>query len=130
MATTARILLVCGALAAALAVVAGAFGAHGLRGKLDPALLSAYSTAVEYHFYHALGLLAVGLLAERFPRVRTIAWAGWFMLLGMLFFSGSLYAMSLLGAGLGMITPIGGLAFIIAWLLLALGVFRAGSGRY
>lgn len=129
MAAGARIFLVCAALAAALAVVAGAFGAHGLQGRLAPGLLSAYSTAVEYHFYHALGLLAVGVLAERFPHVRPIAWAGWLMLIGMLLFSGSLYAMALSGARLGMLTPFGGLAFILAWVLLAYGVLRAGAGR-
>ena len=126
--STCRIFLVCGALAAALAVIAGAFGAHALRG-LDPALLSAYRLAVDYQFWHALGLLGVGSLGVQFGPSRPLLAAGWLMIVGMLLFSGSLYAMSLLGLRLGMITPLGGLAFILAWVLLAWGLGRATFAR-
>lgn len=120
-----KCLLVCAALTAALAVAAGAFGAHALRGHIDAALFSVYGTAVQYHFYHALGLLAVGVLADRLPQSRLIAWSGWLMLAGIVLFSGSLYGMSLFGARLGMLTPLGGVAFILAWVFLAVGVIRA-----
>lgn len=124
MAGPAKILLVCAAFAAALAVVAGAFGAHGLRARLDPASLSVYRTAVDYHFYHALGLLAVALVADRLAAPRLVCWSGWIMLIGIVLFSGSLYGMSLFGARLGMVTPFGGLAFMVAWIMLAVGVIR------
>ncbi len=125
----AKILLVCAALAAALAVVAGAFGSHALRGRIDPPLFSVYGTAVQYHFYHALGLFAAGMLADRLPQVRLIVWSGWLMLAGIVLFSGSLYAMSLFGARLGMLTPVGGAAFILGWIFLAVGLLRADVRR-
>jgi uncharacterized membrane protein YgdD (TMEM256/DUF423 family) len=123
-----RIFLVAGALAAALSVVAGAFGAHALRG-LDPAVLSVYRLAVEYQFWHALGLLAVGFAGMHFGPRKVIVAAGLLMIAGILLFSGSLYAMSLLGLRLGMLTPLGGLSFIIAWILFAWGVGRSAITR-
>jgi uncharacterized membrane protein YgdD (TMEM256/DUF423 family) len=123
-----RIFLVAGALAAALSVVAGAFGAHALRG-LDPAVLSVYRLAVEYQFWHALGLLAVGFAGMHFGPHRIFTVAGCLMIAGILLFSGSLYAMSLLGLRLGMLTPLGGLSFILSWLLLAWGVGRAAIAQ-
>lgn len=126
---TARTFLIIGAIAGGLAVAFGAFGAHGLRAKLDPSMLSVYQTAVDYHFYHALGLLAVAFAADRLPGSRMIRIAGWTMLLGIVLFSGSLYVLSLSGIGkLGMITPLGGLAFMAAWAALAAGVFRSRAG--
>lgn len=124
----ARIFLVVGALAAGVAVAAGAFGAHALAARLEPPLLSTWRTAAEYQFYHALGLLIVGLLVERFPGVRLFAWAGWIMLLGIVLFSGSLYGLSLAGLPLGIVTPFGGLSFLLAWICLALGGLRAARG--
>jgi uncharacterized membrane protein YgdD (TMEM256/DUF423 family) len=113
------------AVAAGLAVVFGAFGAHALRGALQEAELAVYRTAVDYHMWHALGLAIVGLAAERQPQVRLLRWSGWLMLAGIVLFSGSLYALSLSGLRwLGMITPLGGLAFIVAWALLALSMLR------
>lgn len=121
----ARALLVGGALAAGLAVVMGAFGAHALKARLGAELGSVYRTAVDYHFYHALGLLAVGLAAERLPGARALCWAGGLLGAGIVLFSGSLYVLSLGGPGwLGAITPFGGLAFIGGWLSLAWGVLR------
>lgn len=105
----------------AAAVMLGAFGAHGLRGRLDAYSLGVYERAVFYHFVHALGLLAVSLL----PRSGTlsgpvVSWVSALLLAGTLIFSGSLYLLALTGIRwLGAITPIGGLSFIAAWLLLA-----------
>jgi uncharacterized membrane protein YgdD (TMEM256/DUF423 family) len=121
-----RALLGLGALLAALAVIMGAFGAHALKARLGAELGSVYRTAVDYHFYHALGLLVVGLAAERLPGVRALRWAGALFAGGIALFSGSLYLLSLGGPGwLGAVTPFGGLAFIGGWLLLAWGALRS-----
>lgn len=122
----ARIFLVFGSLALLLAVAMGAFGAHLLKMRLTPEMMAVYETAVHYHFYHALGLLAVGLLALHVPAAALLGWAGGLMAGGLILFCGSLYTLSLSDVrGLGMITPVGGLAFIMAWLLLAVAVWRA-----
>jgi uncharacterized membrane protein YgdD (TMEM256/DUF423 family) len=116
----ARFFLIAGALSAALAVVLGAFGAHGLRGRLPADLLAIYQTGCQYHVYHALGLLAVGLLGLHLPASTALRASGWLMLAGTLLFSGSLYLLAITGQRwLGAITPLGGVAFIGAWLLLA-----------
>ena len=112
---------VIGSILMALAVAAGAFGAHGLRSRLDAYSLSVYEKAVFYHFIHAIGILLIALLA----RADAISPAGQgraagLLLVGILIFSGSLYALSISGVRiLGAITPIGGIAFIAGWLLLA-----------
>jgi uncharacterized membrane protein YgdD (TMEM256/DUF423 family) len=119
-----------GAALMALAVGLGAFGAHGLRGRLDEYSMSVYEKAVFYHFVHALGILLVALLA----RTSAITAAGqarvsWFLLIGIIVFSGSLYVLAISGARiLGAITPIGGLAFIIGWLVLVYEALRAQRG--
>ena len=108
-----------------LAVAMGAFGAHALKKTLTPDLLAVYQTAVNYHVYHALGLLAVGVLALHLPETALLRWAGILLAVGVLVFSGSLYALSLSGIrGLGAITPFGGVALIAGWLLLAIAVVR------
>ena len=109
-----------GAIAAiflALAVGTGAFGAHGLRDKLDAYSMSVWEKAVFYHFIHALGILIAAIL----PRQSAVqSWACWALLAGILIFSGSLYLLAVTGVRtLGAITPIGGLCFIAGWLLLA-----------
>jgi len=120
-----KIFLLLGSINAALAVGLGAFGAHALRGRLSESLLSTYQTGVQYHFYHALGLFAVVLVASLLPGSALVKWSGWLMLAGILLFSGSLYLLSNTGIRwLGAITPLGGVAFISAWLLLALAVWR------
>lgn len=120
----ARIFLALGAVNAFLCVALGAFGAHGLKQRLAPDMLAVYQTGVQYHFYHALGLLAVGLVLMHFPVSRLIKWSGWLMLAGIILFSLSLYALSLTGVrGLGAITPLGGVAFLSAWAFLAYGVW-------
>jgi len=122
---TARLFAVFASLSAALAVILGAFGAHGLKGRLSAPMLAVYEKAVQYHFYHALGLFAVAFVAARMPTASTATWSGWFMLAGTVLFSGSLYLLAVTDARwLGAITPLGGLAFIAAWLLLAWAVFR------
>lgn len=116
----ARFFLMAGALSAAVAVMLGAFGAHALRGRLSADLLAIYQTAGQHHAYHALGLLAVGLLALHLPTSSALRWSGWLMLAGTALFSGSLYALAITGQRwLGAITPLGGTAWIAAWLLLA-----------
>lgn len=117
--------LLLGSINAALAVGLGAFGAHVLRGRLSESLLSTYQTGVQYHFYHALGLFAVALVASQLPNSILVKWSGWLMLAGIILFSASLYLLSITGMRwLGAITPLGGVAFISAWLLLAAAVFK------
>jgi uncharacterized membrane protein YgdD (TMEM256/DUF423 family) len=113
-----------GAALALLAVILGAFGAHGLKTRVDPDLLAIFETGVRYHMYHALGLLAVGLAAGRWSSV-WIGVAGWLFLAGVAIFSGSLYLMALTGLRwLGAVTPVGGVALILGWVALLLGVLR------
>jgi uncharacterized membrane protein YgdD (TMEM256/DUF423 family) len=120
MAMTARGWLVAGAVSGALAVMTGAFGAHALKARLAVAQLDTWATAVQYHFYHALALIAVGLAMRLLPEVAGLHRVGWLFLFGLLAFSGSLYLLALTGVRqLGFITPLGGVAFIAGWLLLA-----------
>ena len=119
-----KTLLILGALNSALAVMLGAFGAHGLKARVDESLLATWATASEYHFFHALALLLVGLLAKTFG-ASSIVTAGWVLFAGMLVFSGSLYVLVLSGQKwLGAITPLGGTALIIGWLMLAWSLFK------
>jgi uncharacterized membrane protein YgdD (TMEM256/DUF423 family) len=121
----AKTFLVIGALAGMLAVLLGAFGAHALRTRLTPDMLAVYQTGVQYHFWHALGLLAIALTLAHFPAAEGLKWAGWLMLAGILIFSGSLYLLAVTGVRwLGAITPIGGIAFILAWALFAYAMGR------
>jgi uncharacterized membrane protein YgdD (TMEM256/DUF423 family) len=109
-----------------LAVILGAFGAHGLRARLDAYSMGIYERAVFYHFIHALGLLVVSIL----PRIGALrpgpgAWVCWLLAAGIFLFCGSLYLLALTGVRtLGAVTPLGGLAFIAAWFLLAFGLVR------
>lgn len=110
-----------GALAAMLSVVLGAFGAHALKDKLSSDMMDVYQTGVQYHMFHAIGILLVALMIERLPRPKLALWAARLLLAGVVLFSGSLYALSLSGIkGLGAITPLGGVAFIAGWICLAL----------
>lgn len=113
-----------GACLALVGVAAGALGAHALRGRLDPAMLGVFETAVRYQMYHALALLAVGGAVVLQPG-RLIALAGGLFVAGILMFSGSLYLLSLTGTrGVVLITPLGGVAFIAGWACLAGWAFR------
>jgi uncharacterized membrane protein YgdD (TMEM256/DUF423 family) len=111
----------------ALAVASGAFGAHGLKQRLSPDLLTIWETAARYHTYHALGLIAVAFGRSLCPgQARLLDTSGWLMLAGLALFSGSLYTLALSGQRwLGAITPIGGAAWIAAWCLLAFAATRA-----
>jgi len=121
-----RAFLVAGSIAGFAAVALGAFGAHALKGRLSPEMLVVWHTAVEYHVFHALGMIAVGLVAAQFPESALLKWSGWLMLAGIALFSGSLYALALFGERwLGAVTPVGGLAFLAAWTLLVVAVLRA-----
>ena len=105
----------------ALAVALGAFGAHALKGMLEASgRTEVYKTAVSYHFYHTFALLAVGILMNQFASAK-LRYASIFFLTGIILFSGSLYALCFTGIGiLGVITPIGGVVFILGWVFLAL----------
>jgi uncharacterized membrane protein YgdD (TMEM256/DUF423 family) len=121
-----KLFLLFGGLALLLAVIFGAFGAHILKKSLSPDSMAVYETAVQYHFYHALGLLAVALLTVHLPSSSALQWSGWMMIAGIVIFSGSLYVLSIIAISwLGAITPIGGTAFIVAWLLFIVAVLKA-----
>ena len=122
-------IIITASLLGALAVIAGAFGAHALRSSLPPRQLEVWQTAVQYQFYHVFALLFLSTFT-RFKN-KVISWTYYLFVLGILFFSGSLYLIScrdLLGmpglVKLGPITPIGGLLFIIGWVMLAFAAFR------
>ena len=123
---TAKLFLTLGSLNAMLAVVLGAFGAHALKARLSENMLAVYQTGVQYHFYHALGLLIIGLIIMQMTPSTWFKSAGWSMFAGILLFSGSLYLLSITQVRwLGIITPFGGTAFIIGWILLFIGIIRA-----
>ena len=116
---TGRICLLVASLALAAAVALGAFGAHALKTRLEPDMLATYQTAVQYHFWLALGLFALALLMLQWD-APALTLAGWLLLAGLLLFCGSLYLLALTGARwLGAITPLGGIASIAAWLVVA-----------
>ena len=122
---SARGVLTVGAVLMLAAVALGAFGAHALRTKMAPEMTDVWRTAVQYHAWHALALLAVGLALRQRPSP-SFAVAGWLFVAGIALFSGSLYALALTGVrALGAITPFGGLAFLAGWASLALAAWRA-----
>ena len=122
---TARRCVLAAALALAMAVALGAFGAHALRARLAPDALATYQTAVQYHFWHALGLMAVGILMAQRPAARSLTIAAWLLLVGLLLFSGSLYLLAVTGERwLGAVTPMGGGAFIAAWLFVGCAALK------
>jgi uncharacterized membrane protein YgdD (TMEM256/DUF423 family) len=109
----------------ALATVFGAFGAHALKAQLPVDRLQVYETAVRYHFFHALGLLGIGL-ALRFMDVPSIRWAAVLVVVGIVLFSGSLYALTFgIPRSFGAVTPLGGVALIAGWICFAIGAWRA-----
>jgi uncharacterized membrane protein YgdD (TMEM256/DUF423 family) len=123
-----RVFLLIGALSGFMAVALGAFGAHALRERLSADMLEVFKTGVSYQMYHALALLGVGLLLARVS-IDGSAWltgAGWLFVVGTVLFSGSLYLLSLSGTTwLGAITPVGGVAFLVGWLALAVSASRS-----
>jgi len=119
-----RLFFLAGSISAFLAVALGAFAAHGLKNKLTPEMFTIFEVGVRYQMYHALALLAVGWASTRWPGTAVNA-AGWLFIAGTIIFSGSLYLLSLAGPRwLGAITPLGGAAFLLGWLLLAWSAWR------
>ena len=117
---TARLAIILGAVAMFVAVALGAFGAHALKARLAPDMTAIWQTAVQYHAWHALALLATGVLLLQWPERGAFGVAGWLFLAGIVLFSGSLYALALSGVrGLGAVTPFGGVAFLAGWAALA-----------
>jgi len=117
-------ILISGAVFMALAVLLGAFGAHALKQIVSPEMLAVYKTGVEYQFYHALGLLLIGLIGFQ-VKSKYIRWAGFFVSIGIILFSGSLYVLSISGIkAIGAITPIGGISFVAGWILLAIALWK------
>jgi len=123
-----RIFVALGAVNGLISVAAGAFGAHALKARLSPDLLATFETGARYQMFHALGLLAIGLFALARPATLANA-AGWAMLAGIVLFSGSLYVLALTGVRwLGAITPVGGVAFLVGWALLAGAALKSRIG--
>ncbi|MCH1626166.1 DUF423 domain-containing protein [Ferdinandcohnia quinoae] len=121
-----KLFLILGAINAFLAVALGAFGAHGLEGKITEKYLKVWQTGVQYQMFHAIGLFVIAFLVDKFPQSNQFSAAGWSMFIGVILFSGSLYVLSTTGIKvLGAITPLGGVAFLIGWVLLIVGTVKA-----
>jgi uncharacterized membrane protein YgdD (TMEM256/DUF423 family) len=119
-----KIFVILGALLGGLGVAAGAFGAHALRARLEPRMLEVFETGARYQMYHALALFGVAWLLQQTQSTAAQV-AGWAFVAGILLFSGSLYAMAFTGMrGLGAVTPIGGVAFIVGWAALAVAATK------
>ncbi|WP_391557970.1 DUF423 domain-containing protein [Robertmurraya sp.] len=117
--------IILGAINAFLAVALGAFGAHGLEGRVEQKYLEIWKTGVTYQMFHATGLLIVGVLLGRLPANALLSWSGWMMVIGIILFSGSLYVMTLTKISiLGAITPLGGLSFLAAWILIVVAAVK------
>lgn len=118
--------VIIGAISGFLSVALGAFGAHGLNDKLSEHFMEIYQTGVQYQMYHSLNLLLIGILMIKWQYSAELRWSGYFMIVGIILFSGSLYALSLTGiTWLGAITPLGGIAFLVGWFLLVLAAYRS-----
>ena len=123
--STARLFLLLGSANAALAVMLGAFGAHALKARLGEHLIKVYQTGIDYHFCHALGLLLIGIIAMNIPVTHWLRVSGWSMFAGIILFCGSLYLLSVLNLRwLGMVTPVGGVLFITAWVCLFMAIIK------
>lgn len=125
-----KFFIIAGAINAFISVALGAFGAHGLKDKLPEKYLAIWETAVQYQMVHALGLLAIGILMSKvlIGPISQLNTAGYFMLAGIILFSGSLYVLSLTKIGiLGAITPIGGVAFLVAWVMVIIAALKISN---
>ncbi|ASS94715.1 DUF423 domain-containing protein [Peribacillus simplex] len=119
-----KLFIILGALNGFIAVAFGAFGAHGLEGKIPDKYLETWQTAVQYQMFHAVGLLVIGLLAGKISSP-LINWSGWLMLIGIILFSGSLFVLSVTQIKvLGAITPLGGVSFLVAWVLMIIAAYK------
>ncbi|MDN3365285.1 DUF423 domain-containing protein [Priestia megaterium] len=120
-----KLFLIIGAINAMLAVALGAFGAHGLEGKISEKYLEVWKTGVQYQMFHAMGLFVIAFLLSKFPQSSLLTASGWIMFAGIVLFSGSLYVLSTSGIKvLGAITPLGGVAFIVAWILIVVATVK------
>lgn len=122
----AKFYLALGSINTLLVIIMGAFGAHGLKAKLTVDNMAIYQTAVQYHFYHAVGLILVGLIAWHIPNSNYLRWSAWLMVMGIVLFCGSLYALSITDISwTGKMAPFGGMAFILAWIFLSVGIIKS-----
>ncbi|QTL49538.1 MULTISPECIES: DUF423 domain-containing protein [Priestia] len=120
-----KLFLMIGAINAMLAVALGAFGAHGLEGKISEKYLEVWKTGVQYQMFHAMGLFVIAFLLSKFPQSSLLTASGWIMFAGIVLFSGSLYVLSTSGIKvLGAITPLGGVAFIVAWIFIVVAAVK------
>ncbi|MCP8968012.1 DUF423 domain-containing protein [Ectobacillus ponti] len=120
-----KVFFLLGCISAFLSVALGAFGAHGLEGRISAKMLEVWKTGVTYQMFHSGGLFVVAFLLNKLPNMSLINTAGWFMTAGIIIFSGSLYALSTSGIKiLGAITPIGGVAFLTAWVMLGIAAVK------
>lgn len=120
-----KLFVLLGSLNAFLSVALGAFGAHYLKQKLTPDKLDVFQTGVHYHMIHAVALILIALMSEKLANSSMVNASGWFIFIGIILFSGSLYALSLTGLKFfGPITPLGGLSFLIGWVLLAIAAYK------
>lgn len=116
-----KLFFVIGSICGFLSVALGAFGAHGLEGKITDKLLQVWKTGVQYQMFGTVLLFVIAFLTVRMQQIAILQWAGWLSIIGILLFSGSLYVMSMTGVKwLGAITPLGGIAFLVAWVLVGI----------
>ncbi|PKG22569.1 DUF423 domain-containing protein [Niallia nealsonii] len=120
-----KIFIIIGAVNAFLAVALGAFGAHGLEGKISAKYLEIWKTGVTYQMFHSMGILIIGALMMKIPQSSLLTWSGWLMVAGIILFAGSLYVLAVTQISvLGAITPLGGVAFLTAWILLIIAAVK------
>ncbi|AIE61609.1 DUF423 domain-containing protein [Bacillus methanolicus] len=120
-----KLFIILGAINAFLSVALGAFGAHGLEGKIEPKYMEIWKTGVTYQMFHAAGLLVIGILLGKVPVNSLLSLSGWLMFIGIVLFSGSLYVLSVTRISvLGAITPFGGISFLAAWVLLVIAAAK------
>ncbi len=120
-----KLFVVLGSMNAFLAVALGALGAHGLKSKVSAEMLAVWQTGVQYHMFHALGLILLGVLIHLLPQVGLLRTSGWLLFSGVVLFSGSLYLMVLSDVrAVGAVTPAGGILFLLGWLLMAFSAWR------
>ncbi|MGG0178129.1 DUF423 domain-containing protein [Gottfriedia acidiceleris] len=120
-----KLFFLLGSIFAFLSIALGAFGAHGLEGKISERSLEIWQKAVQYQMFQTGGLFIIAFLIDKFGSTTQLMWAGWLSVIGIILFSGSLYILSVSGIKiLGAITPLGGLAFLVAWILVGISVMK------
>jgi len=124
------IFLFFGSLSALIGIGMGAFGAHGLKAILTPEMMAVYQTGVTYQMWHSFGLITIALIRHQNLASKLLNWAGWLMFIGIILFSGSLYLLAFTQSlRFGMITPIGGVSFLLAWLLICIYSTQKQQGK-